>query len=103
MNPHCDGLPEWALGGVILPTRDCPFCSSNKISPKSKRVHKNLLSQNIFLDGETIFCDFSGGMNLENKKTKSINENGNKENKNVDKFEEYILQTQSNVKVGNAK
>ena len=34
--------------GVILPAQDCPFCSRNKISLKSKRVHETFLSQNIF-------------------------------------------------------
>ena len=31
-------------------------------------------------------------MELENEKTESVNENENKENKNVDEFQEYILQ-----------
>ena len=44
--------------GAILPARDCPFCSRNSISPKSKRVHERLLSQNIFLDSKKIFCGF---------------------------------------------
>ena len=50
-------------------------------------------------------------MELENEKTESVNENGNKENKNVDEFQEYILQqkprntkveTQSDMKAWNA-
>jgi len=32
------------------------------------------------------------GWNSENEKTESVNENENKENKNVDVFQEYILQ-----------
>ena len=57
--------------GAILPARDCPFCSRNNISPKSKRVHENFLSQNIFRDSKKIFCDFSVGMELENEKTET--------------------------------
>ena len=54
---------------VILPARDCPFCSHNNILPTSKWVHKCVLLQNIFCDGKKIFCDFSVGMELENEKT----------------------------------
>ena len=36
-----------------------------------------------------IFWDFFVGMELENEKTESVNENENKENKNVDEFQEY--------------
>ena len=32
------------------PAQDCPFCSRNNISPKSKWVHESFLSQNIFRD-----------------------------------------------------
>ena len=69
---------------------DCPFCSRNKISLKSKRAHESFLSQNIFRDSKNIFCDFSVEMELENEKTESIKENKNKENKNVDEFQECI-------------
>ena len=31
-------------------------------------------------------------MELENEKTECVNENGNKENKNLDEFHEFILQ-----------
>ena len=86
--------------GAILPARDCPFCSRNKISPKSKRVHESFLSQNIFRDSKMIFCDFSVGMELENQKTGRVNENEKKENKNVVEFQEYILQQKpANTKV----
>ena len=57
------------------------------------RVHKIFISQNIFCDSKKIFCDFSIGhigMELENEKTESINENENKENKSVDEFQEYM-------------
>ena len=57
--------------GAILPARDCPFCSRDNISPKSKRVHESFLSQNIFRDSKKIFCDFSVGMELENEKTET--------------------------------
>ena len=36
---------------------------------------------NVFRDSIKIFCDFSVGMELENEKTESVNENENKENK----------------------
>ena len=49
------------------------------------------LSQNIFRVSKEIVCDFSVGMELQNEKTESVTENG-KENKNVDEFQEYILQ-----------
>ena len=74
-------------------------------------MHESFLSQNIFHDSKRIFCDFSVGLELENEKTKSSNENEKKENKNVDEFQEYILQqkltntklkTQSDVKAWNA-
>ena len=93
------GYPRGQDGG-ILPARDCAFCSRNKISPKSKQVHESFLSQNIFRDSKKIFCDFSVGMELENVKTESVNDNENKENKNVDEFQEYILQQKpANTKV----
>ena len=39
-------------------------------------------------------------MELENVKTESVNDNENKENKNVDEFQEYILQQKpANTKV----
>ena len=57
--------------GAILPARDCPFCSRNSISPKSKRVHESLLSENIFRDSKKIFCDLSVRMELENEKTQT--------------------------------
>ena len=56
---------------AILPAWDCPFCSRNKISPKSKQVYESFLSQNIFRDSKMIFCDFSVGMELENGKTET--------------------------------
>ena len=60
-------------------------------------MHESFLTQNIFDDCKRIFCDFSVGMELKNKKTESVNEN---ENKNVDKFQEYILkQKPANTKV----
>ena len=40
---------------MILPTRDCPFRSGNKISRKSKQVHENFPSQNIFRDSKKIY------------------------------------------------
>ena len=55
----------------ILPARDCPFCSRNKISPKLRRAHENFLSQNIFHDSKRIFYDFSVGMELEKAKPKA--------------------------------
>ena len=57
--------------GWILPARHCPFCSRNNISPKSKGVHESFLSQNIFRDSKKIFCDFSVGMEQENKKSET--------------------------------
>ena len=38
-----------------------------------------------------IFCEFSVGMELENAKTESVNENENKENKNVDEFKNIFF------------
>ena len=60
-------------------------------------MHESFLTQNIFDDSKRIFCDFSVGMELKNKKTESVSEN---ENKNVDEFQEYILkQKPANTKV----
>ena len=58
-----------------------PVLFRNKISPKSKRVHESFLLQNTLQSITKIFCDFSVGMELENEKIESINENENKENK----------------------
>ena len=49
-------------------------------------------SQNNFCGSERILCDFSVWMELEHNKTESVNENENKENKNINVFQEYILQ-----------
>ena len=94
--PCCNWLPEQAnpLGiAHFVPT--IKFCRS--LSGCTKVF---FLLQNIFCDSKEIFCDFSVRMELENKKTESVNENENKENKNVDEFQEYILQHKSeNTKI----
>ena len=51
------GYPS-GQGGAILPAQDCPFCSCNKITPKSKQVHESFHSQNIFRDSKKIFFLF---------------------------------------------
>ena len=50
---HCSHLRQLYLypsgqDGAILPARDCPFCSGNKISPKTVWVQERFLSQNFF-------------------------------------------------------
>ena len=72
MNKSCAviGYPS-GQDGAIQPARDYPFCSRNKISLKSKRVHESFLSQNIFCDSKNIFCDFSVGMELGKEKTET--------------------------------
>ena len=70
------GYPSGQDGPILL-ARDCPFCSRNKISPKSKRVRESFLLQNVFRGIKKIFCDFSVGMELENEKTEGVNENEN--------------------------
>ena len=68
--PCCGWLPEWARWpGTILLTRECPFCSRNKMSPKSKRVHefKVFLRKIFSVKTLKIFCDFSVGMELDRK------------------------------------
>ena len=47
-------------------------------------MHESFLSKNIFRDSKKIFRDFSVGMELENAKTKSVNENESKEQKDVE-------------------
>ena len=83
--------------------RYCPpgtacFVPANKILPKFKRVARKFsFAEIIFCKGKKIFCDFSFFMEPENGKTKSVNEN---ENKNVDEFKKYILQQKlANTKV----
>ena len=66
--------------GVILPARDCPFCSRNKISPKSKRVHETVSFHKTFSVAVKRFDD----------KSESVNKNKTKESKNIDDFQEYI-------------
>jgi len=56
--PSCDWQPEQAWW-AILPARDCPFCSRNKISLESKWTHESFLSQNNFRESKRILCDFS--------------------------------------------
>ena len=75
--------------GAILPAQDCPFCTHKKISPKSNQMVESFLPQNIFCDSKDILCDFSVGMEVENEKTESVNENENKGNKNFNEFQEY--------------
>ena len=63
-------------------------------------MHKSVLLQNIFHDSKKIFQNFSLWMELKNKKTLSVNDNENKENKNLDEFQEYSLQQKpANLKV----
>ena len=54
-------------------------------------MHESFLSQKIF-------CDFSVWKELENEKFERVNENENKENENVVKFQEYILVANTKVK-----
>jgi len=54
-------------------------------------VHESFLSQKIF-------CGFSDWKELENEKFERVNENENKENENVDEFQEYILAANTEVK-----
>ena len=77
-----------------------PICSRNKILPKSKRAHESFLSQNILHDRKRVFCDFSG---IDNGKTESVNENENKESKNVDKFKNTLATKTSKYKCKNTK
>ena len=44
---------------------------ANNILLKAKGGHKIFLLKNIFHDSKWIFCDFSAGMELESKKTKT--------------------------------
>ena len=67
------------------------FVPRKKTSPKSKWVHESFLSQKIF-------CDFPVWKELENEKFERVNENENKENENVVKFQEYILGANTKVK-----
>ena len=47
--------------------QDCPFCSRNILH---KRLHKSFYFYEIFSETvKKIFCDFSVGMELGNKKT----------------------------------
>ena len=94
------GCPSGRDGAILL-ARDClfsVFCS----------LDESFLSQNIFRDRKKIF---SVRMEIEKEKTESVNDNKNKESKNFDEFEEYILQqnpvktkvkTQSDKKAWNA-
>ena len=85
--------------GPILPARDCQFCPRKKGLAQVQAGAGEFLWPNIFHDSKMIFCDFSVGMELENEKTETVNENVNKGNKNVDEFQEHILQE----KLANAK
>ena len=67
--------------------RYCPpgtarFAPANKISPKLKRVHESFLSLKLL---SAKVKDFLWFLCLYGTR-KSVNENENKENKNVDKF-----------------
>ena len=57
------------------------FVPANKISPKFKSARKFSLAEIIFCQGKKIFCDFC----LYGTR-KSVNENEDKENKNVNEF-----------------
>ena len=78
--------------------RYCPpgtarFVPARKISPKFKQVNETFLSPKQF--SAKTFCDFSVYGSR-----KSVNENENKANKNVDEFLKYVLQQKrANTKV----
>ena len=68
---------------------DCPFCVFQRYIfaeiQGSKLMQKvSFNSQNIFGGSKKIF---SVGMELDDEKIESVNENENKDNKNVDEFE----------------
>ena len=95
---------------MILSAPDCPIHSCKKIFPKFKRVLKIFLSPKFFSAEVKRFfvISLSSWNHAENRKTTRVNENENKENKNVDEFKKYGLQqkpanskveTQSDMKV----
>ena len=65
------------------------FVAAIKFRRSPSGCTKVFPSQNIFCNGKKNFWDFFVGMELENEKTESVNENENKEKKNVDEFREY--------------
>ena len=95
---------------MILSSPGCPFHSCKKIFPKFKRVLKIFLSPKFFSAEVKRFfvISLSSWNHAENRKTTRVNQNENKENKNVDEFKKYGLQqkpanakveTQSDMKV----
>ena len=64
---YSDWLPERARWNDTARS-GLPFCSRNKISPKSKRVHESFLLQNFFRDNKKISLS---GWNKKRRKPKS--------------------------------
>ena len=62
------------------------FLPANKISPKFNPVHESLISPKLFSAAVKRFFVISVFMEPENGKTESVNQNENKENKNVYEF-----------------
>ena len=85
--------------GAVLPARDCPFCSHNQISRKSKRVHESLFLKIFSVTVRRFSVISQSGWNEKTTKPKASTRM-NKENKNIDEFQEYILQQKpANTKV----
>ena len=74
----------------LVAARFVPFMKFRRTPSGCTKVFFRKL---FFLDNKNIFCAFSVGMQLEIGKTESVNDNESKENKDVDEFQEYILQT----------
>ena len=86
------------------PPRTSRFVPATKISPKFNRVHESFISPRLFSAKVNRFFVIFVLMEPENGKTESVNENENKENKNVDEFKKKVLhQKPANTKSKNTK
>ena len=86
--------------GAILPARDCPFCSRNKILPKHESFFFFFFHKIFSVTVKRFSVIFLSG--LQNEKTEGVNKKESKETKNVE-FQEYILQQKPANKSKNAK
>ena len=95
-----DWLPERARwSDTARPGLPVSFPQQN-FAEVQAGAQKFSFAENIFCSGKKIFCDFFVFTEPENGKTESVNVNENKENKNVDEFQEYVFQQKpANTKV----
>ena len=98
--PCCDWLPGQARWSDARPGLHSLSRKKNFSEAGSSKFCFVICPLKNYFHGSKRFPVVSVSMQLENEETACVNENENKENKNVDEFHEFVLQQKpANTKV----